>query len=424
MRDVTTKWIDTIPSNWERKRLKDVFTFGSGLSISKEDLQETGIPVISYGQIHAKFNTGVTIDDRLLRYVSPDYLESGVTSLVHEGDFIFADTSEDIEGSGNNVYVDREMQLFAGYHTVILKSREKRNNKYLAYLFQSDAWRAQIRSRVCGVKIFSITKAILNGLSIVLPPYDEQLKIVAYLDEKIASMNSYIDARSTELDLLKAFKKSKIAETVIHGLKADAATKSSPLGEVPAHWEVIRLKNFATTIKGKASDYYDEPVPGSRLVLSVDVLRTGNPQAYNYAICDDPEQLCNQDDIVMIWDGAGVGEFLRAQDGLISSTTAKFALDKDKIYSRYFWYFGGRVEEIMKHMPTGMGIPHVNPNILNNMEFAIPPLSEQQEIARYLDHECEQIDRKCALIEQQIEKLQLLKRALINEIVTGKRQIA
>ena len=77
----------------------------------------------------------------------------------------------------------------------------------------------------------------------------------------------------------------------------------------------------------------------------------------------------------------------------------------------------------MKRMPTGMGIPHLNPVILATMEFALPPLHEQREIAEYLDEECRLIDEKCALIDEQIAKLQLLKRSLIREVVTGKRQI-
>ena len=65
--------------NWETKRIKDVFSFSKGLSITKEDLVEKGVPVISYGQIHSKQNKGVKIDDSLIRFVGEEYLESGET---------------------------------------------------------------------------------------------------------------------------------------------------------------------------------------------------------------------------------------------------------------------------------------------------------------------------------------------------------
>ena len=48
-------WLGNIPEHWQVKRVKDCFVNNKGLSITKEDLQEYGLPVISYGQIHAKY---------------------------------------------------------------------------------------------------------------------------------------------------------------------------------------------------------------------------------------------------------------------------------------------------------------------------------------------------------------------------------
>ena len=196
--------IGMIPAHWEVKRLKELFEFGSGLPISKADLLETGISVISYGQIHAKFNRGTKVEEQLIRYVDPSYLETNPSSLVNKGDVIFADTSEDLEGCGNCVFIDKQMPLFAGYHTVILRCRKE--NPYLAYLFQSSNWREQIRKRVCGVKLYSITKTILNSVYVILPPIEEQIQIVEYLDhecEQIEKKCTLIDKQIQQLQLLK-----------------------------------------------------------------------------------------------------------------------------------------------------------------------------------------------------------------------------
>ena len=55
-------WLDNYPSDWKVIPLKRYFSFGKGLPITKADLVEKGEKVISYGQIHAKYNTGVHID--------------------------------------------------------------------------------------------------------------------------------------------------------------------------------------------------------------------------------------------------------------------------------------------------------------------------------------------------------------------------
>ena len=217
MKDSGVEWIGVIPRGWTVERLKALFAFGKGLPITKEDLVECGIPVISYGQIHAKCNTGVEVLPELLRYVDAKWLDSNAGSLVGEGDFIFADTSEDMDGCGNCVYIDsldEGARLFAGYHTITFRPKKTKRNKYLAYLFKSDAWRTQLRSRVSGVKLFSISRRMLNSATVILPPVDEQVAIVSYLDEKCATIDSVIAEKESLIAELETYKKSLIFETV------------------------------------------------------------------------------------------------------------------------------------------------------------------------------------------------------------------
>ncbi|WP_191018235.1 restriction endonuclease subunit S [Treponema zioleckii] len=213
-KDSGIEWIGEVPEGWEVKRLKNLFDFGKGLPITKENLKEAGVSVISYGQIHSKQNSGTRIDDSLKRFVDESYLTSNSNSLVHKSDFIFADTSEDLEGCGNCVYVDEEQTLFAGYHTIIFSSKIKQSNKYLAYLFKTDAWRNQIRSRCNGVKLFSITKRILSNVNIVLPPLPEQEAIAKMLDSKCAQIDSLIAEKESLIADLTEYKKSLIFEVV------------------------------------------------------------------------------------------------------------------------------------------------------------------------------------------------------------------
>ena len=204
------EWIEEIPENWDVQRVKNYFDFGKGLPITKDDLIESGISVISYGQVHSKTNTGVGIGEDLIRFVSESYLTTNPNSLVHEGDFIFADTSEDLAGCGNCVFVDDARTLFAGYHTIIFRPKNNKKNKYLAYLFLSDAWRNQIRCRVSGIKLFSITQRIIKETSIILPSTTEQEEIVRYLDDVCDEIDSLIAKKMELLKELDVMKKSLI----------------------------------------------------------------------------------------------------------------------------------------------------------------------------------------------------------------------
>lgn len=214
MKDSGIAWIGEIPEEWEIKKFKDIFIFGRGLPITKENLVETGIPVLSYGQIHSKNNPGTRVNTELFRFVPQTYLDTHRDSLLDAGDIIFADTSEDYEGIGNNIHIDLEQKIFAGYHTIICHPVVNLQTKYFPYLFQTDMWRSQLRANVSGIKVFSITQKLLRETSVLIPPFLEQRRIADYLDAKCAEIDALIAQKQTLLDKLVEYKKSLIFECV------------------------------------------------------------------------------------------------------------------------------------------------------------------------------------------------------------------
>lgn len=207
-------WIKEIPENWEIKPLKNIVEFGKGLPITKADLVLEGNPVISYGQIHSRNNKCVCIDNDLIRYVQDSFLDKKYSvNKAQINDFIFADTSEDLEGVGNCVYVDRE-DIFAGYHTIKLHPISNKNYQYLAYLFMTDCWRSQLRSRVSGIKLFSITQKILKETTVIIPTDIEMINIVKKLNEKCNNIENIIESKQKIIDELEQYKKSLIYEYV------------------------------------------------------------------------------------------------------------------------------------------------------------------------------------------------------------------
>ena len=211
--DIHNSWINKIPEGWNLANIKSIFNFRKGLSITKENLIESGIKVISYGQIHSKINTGASLSNELYRYVSDNYLNQ-INSLVEYGDFIFADTSEDLDGCGNSVFIDNNDKIFAGYHTIILHNNSNKKSKYFAYLFMTDEWRSQIRKNVFGVKLYSITQKVLKGTSILIPPPKEQNEIVEFLDKQCTRLDEVIKYRKQIIEKLEEYKRSLIYECV------------------------------------------------------------------------------------------------------------------------------------------------------------------------------------------------------------------
>lgn len=214
MKDSGVEWIGEIPKGWEVSKIKYLFSASKGLSITKENLTEEGLPVVSYGQIHSKTNTGVDISNELLRFIPYDYQYNNKSCKVNKFDFIFADTSEDFDGCGNCVYKRNDDLLFAGYHSIVLHSKHNRDNRYLAFLFLTDLWRKQLRERASGVKVFSITQKNITNSSVVLPSKEEQKNIADYLDKKCSNIDSIIADKKQQLVILEKYKKSLIYEYV------------------------------------------------------------------------------------------------------------------------------------------------------------------------------------------------------------------
>lgn len=214
MKDSGIEWIGKIPVDWTVVPLKRVVTFSKGLPITKDDLTEHGVPVVSYGQIHSKTNSGTHLQDDLIRFVSETYFESNPSSLGRKGDIFFADTSEDYVGIGNAVLVDRDTPVFAGYHTIIVRPEEQSYSRYLAYLFLTDTWRSQLCSRASGIKVFSITQGLLKKTMVILPPVENVAAMTDYLDRTCEQIDATVTRKQALIEKLKAYKKSLIYEVV------------------------------------------------------------------------------------------------------------------------------------------------------------------------------------------------------------------
>ena len=214
MKDSGVEWLGEVPSHWTVLKNRHIFNFSKGLSITKENLQESGIPCVSYGEVHSKFGFEFNPEINDMKFVSEEYLETSKNCLLNSGDFIFADTSEDFEGSGNFSYLNSNSQVFAGYHTVIARLKSKQKSRFFAYIFDSNAHRKQIQTQVKGIKVFSITQGILKDIYSWLPPVHEQDLIVEYLDNECKKI-SLLKAKQTELiEKLKAYRSSIISHAV------------------------------------------------------------------------------------------------------------------------------------------------------------------------------------------------------------------
>lgn len=417
MKDSGIEWIGEIPAHWDVKRIKDIAYLGSGTTpkSSNEKYYDGTHPWLITGDVQNRLieRNENFITDLALADIPNLKLYPAKTVLLamYGGGTI-----------GNVGLMTYPAYINQACCAMIPKSGIY--EKYLFYYLQTKYSRI-ISTGVGGTQI-NLSQNKIAAYPIAVPPFKEQQAIADYLDKKTAEIDEQITALEKKSDAYQRLKRSLISEVVTRGLNPTAELKDPGIewiGEIPEHWEIDRVKSFAKTIKGKSCDYLSDPTTDCYQVLSVESLRQDECQFYDYVKVDDDSQICSPDDIVVIWDGAGVGEFLRAKNGALSSTIAKVKFTSKKVLPKYFWYWRYKIEYRLKSIPTGMGIPHLNPNLLNNYKIAIPPLVEQQAIADYLDKKTAEIDSNISAISSKIDAYKRLKQSLIDEVVTGKRRI-
>ncbi len=427
MKDSGVEWIKHIPCDWDIVPLKRYFQFGKGLPITKADLQETGEKVISYGQIHAKFNTGVSVDDRLIRFVSSDYKLTNASSLCSKGDIILADTSEDKEGCGNAVYIDYDEKIFAGYHTITLKS--DRNNKYLAYLFQSDSWREQIQKRVNGVKLFSITKKILNQCTIILPSSSEQQAIVDYLDEVCSKIDEIIAEAKASIEEYKELKQAVIVEAVTKGLYKNVEVKETGekwLHSIPKHWRMEKGKRLLFETNYRSVNGQEELLTVSQYTgitprSKKNVTMFQAESLVDYKICEVGDIAANT---MWMWAGAvGVSRYR----GIISPSYNTYRQKRNDYNSDYLDYLLRIAPLVDEYASLSTGIRasrlRLYPTQFLSINYPVPPLVEQMAIVDWLNEQLPKYDSLITEKEALIADLEAYKKSLIYELVTGKRRV-
>ena len=417
------------PQDWRERRFRHIFKLSKGLSITKENLTDKGVPCVNYGEIHSKCGFQVLATDERLKFVDETYLDTNKNSLVNTGELIFADTSEDKEGSGNFTQVIGETPVFAGYHTIIARPQDDSNPRFLAYFIDSTVFRSQIQRMIKGVKVYSITNSILKNARIVMPAVGEQETIASFLDTKTTEIDSLISEKQNFIKLLEEKRQALISHVVTKGLDDNAPMKDSGvewIGGIPANWSMTKLKYVGKAIIGLTYSPHDVSDTGT-LVLRSTNIQNGQISLHNnvYVTSDIPEKLRTQIDDILICSRNGsrklIGKNALINENAVNETFGAFTTVFRTRYSKFIYYV---LNSSLFNYQAGMflttTVNQLTTGMLNNFDIPLPPEDIQHDLVSYLDNKTRVIN---SLIEETIISLKLLKErrsALISAAVTGK----
>ncbi|WP_198077844.1 restriction endonuclease subunit S [Acinetobacter calcoaceticus] len=272
----------------------------------------------------------------------------------------------------------------------------------------------------------------VGNIKIALPPQNEQLAIVNFLDRKALEIDQIIEIKEQQIALLNERKQIVIQKAVTQGLDPNVPMRDSGeewIGEIPVHWEIRANR----TIFKERNEQGKESLPLLSVSIHSGVSNEEIPEEDNIrgrVKIEDKSKyiLVKKGDIVFnmmrAWQG-GIGAV--SLDGMVSPAYI-VAKPNDFINSKFFEY-QYRCPEFIQQMDCySKGITDFRKRLywdgFKQLLTVVPPLDEQLKIVEQIKEIEQQTNFAIQIKNQQIEKLKEYKTTLINDAVTGKIKVA
>lgn len=283
-----------------------------------------------------------------------------------------------------------------------------------------------------------ITGTKIKNQYIFYPNAIEQKKIADFLDISTKRIEKIIEIKEEQLKNLKELKRSIIQKAVTRGLKDNSELRDSGIDwikEIPIHWKIERLKNILLINKFSLSSKIDESYKIKYLEISNvnvnGIISEEGIEELDFVNAPSrAKRKIKENDIVV----SSVRPNLQAiayidlkEKNLVCSTGffTNTVLYSSQIDSRFVYYC--LLSESSKHYliahGKGVGYPAVDEKDYFNLKIPIPPLDEQNLIAKFLDKETTKLDTLYRNVQEQIKTLKEYKKSLIYEYVTGKKRV-
>ena len=412
-----------LPVGWRMIKARYLFRFSRGYTIGRADMGDTGVACIHYGDIHGDYHFAIDINTaRLGRIDEP--LRFGVSEYVSAGQFLFAGSSEDYEGSGNFTLIRGNRSAIAGTDTIVLTPYSDMDVDYTAYLFDSLFFREQIRPHMMGTKVFHPSQKVIKSAWCIVPPQNESRQIVQYLNRETLWIDGVIEKLRREVELLEQYRRELIARTVTRGLDPDAPMRDSGIewiGEIPEAWALLRISALYDIRSQKVNDTDYQPlsVTMNGVVAQLEHVAKTND--------GDNRKLVRAGDFVINSRSDRRGACgIAPQDGSCSLINIVLS-PQQSIHNPYFSYLFRSSLFSDEFYRWGHGIHDdlwtTNWADMKSIQVPVPPLNHQVLIADYLDKKMSEINSTITGINNQIELLGKYRKQVINDAVTGKIRV-
>lgn len=423
MKDSGIEWIGEVPNDWRIVRNKNAFVCNKELVGEKSELT----------QLLSLTTRGIKKKD--INNAEGKLPESFDTyQFVKENDIVMCLFDLDCSAVFSGISPFDGM-ISPAYR--VLSCKESMEPRYADYWFRYISDGRKFNHYAKNIR-YTLSYEEFSALPLLLPEKSEQRSIADYLDRKCSQIDAIIARQQEVIEKLKAYKLSVITESVTKGLNPNVPMKDSGvewIGEIPEHWAIHKFCWDYSAMLGKMLDA--KRITGEHLrpyIKNADV-QWDSINFENLDEMDFPDEekerytICPGD--LMVCEGGEIGKCSIVPDSVPENIYYQKALhrvrkrhpDSGNIHFLCKVIYCMAKNNCLNTSPEKATIAHLPGDALSQLRIPAPPISEQDQIAEYLNDKCTEIDRLSVRKQKTIDKLIEYKKSLIYEVVTGKKEV-
>ena len=427
MKDSGIEWIGEVPEEWGIKPIKHIFgAIGSGTTpdSSKVEYYDGNINWLQSGDLYKKdyvYAVSKTITDLGYR--------SSASLRIYQAPFLaiamYGASIGNLAISKIDACVNQAVAVLKGEENIVRFAKLALEISKTELIFAAQ-----------GGTQPNINQVLIKNWVIPFPSEIEIKKIADFLDKKVAQLDKVKSLLEEQIKTLEDYRQSLIYETVTKGLDKTVPLKDSGvdwIGQIPEGWGVGKLKYYFDVQLGKML----QPSAINGNDIEIDYLRAINVQWDNISVDNLSKMWCNPSEVskyeimngdLLVCEGGEVGrcgivEYL--SDRAIIQNAVHRIRSAERANVRFLNYYiqhttKSKWFDILCNKAT---IAHLTSEKLLNTLVVLPSISEQIQIADFLDKKTEQINQMIAIKKEQIENINKQRQTLIYDYVTGKRRV-
>ena len=419
------EWIGKIPRHWEVEKIKNIQSdliggvWGDEPAESENDIYCIRVADFNYEQL--------TISTHNLTLRNIPLKEKDKRILKNYDLLVEKSGGGEKSPVGKTVIFNAEIPRQSVTSNFITKFTAKSDQcfpKYLLYclsfFYHIGLTRKHIK-QTTGIQNLDIDSYFQERIP--LPSLVEQTQIANFLDHKTEQIDELIRIKERQIELLQEQRTALINQAVTKGLDPNVEIKPSSvewIGEIPKHWKIKRLKYIADINMGQSppSEEYNSDQIGTPFLQGNAEFGPHHPTPKIY--CPTAKKYAKPCDILLS---------VRAPVGAINIADQEYGIGRglcairprmSQLEPNYAKYLVEVVRTELYFVATGSTYDAVTIDEVSNMICVLSPLSEQAQIANFLDQKTEQIDKLITTEHRKIELLKEYRQSLIFEAVTGK----